>query len=135
MFFQQMKRLYEDVYNDKPNAEWNFGLGAAAAAAAVCVMIPIDVIKTRLVTQNCLSPHAYKGMYDCFTRVLKEEGIEAFYRSLPPRLMAVVPMIAIQFGVYDVVQKYFERSNFEERTAQLRRAAALRVKRRAQRKS
>ena len=132
MFFQQMKRLYEVAYSEKPNAEWNFGLGAAAAAAAVCVMIPIDVIKTRLVTQNSLSPNAYTGMYDCFTRILKEEGIEAFYRSLPPRLIAVVPMIAIQFGVYDIVQKYFERNNFEERTSQLRRAVALRNKRRIQ---
>ena len=129
-----MKRMYEVSYNEKPNAEWNFGLGAAAAAAAVCVMIPIDVIKTRLVTQNSLSPNAYKGMYDCFTRILKEEGIDAFYRSLPPRLIAVVPMIAIQFGVYDIVQKYFERNNFEERTSRLRRAVALRNQRRIQRK-
>ena len=29
-------------------------------------------------------------------RVLREEGVGAFYQSLPPRLMAVVPMIAIQ---------------------------------------
>ena len=35
----------------EPNAEMNFGLGALAAAGAVCVMIPVDVIKTRLVTQ------------------------------------------------------------------------------------
>ena len=41
-------------------------------------------------------PRAYKGVRDCFTRVLREEGVGAFYRSLPPRLMSVVPMIAIQ---------------------------------------
>ena len=41
-------------------------------------------------------PQAYKGMRDCFMRVLREEGVGAFYQSLPPRLMAVVPMIAIQ---------------------------------------
>ena len=29
-------------------------------------------------------------------RIFKEEGIGAFYRSLAPRLMSVVPMIAIQ---------------------------------------
>ena len=107
-------------------------------------MIPMDTIKTRLVTQvtrdlmhasiflfidyqiigflfvglfmctlylfNCLffpflfrpspqvanNPRAYKGVRDCFSRVLREEGVGAFYRSLPPRLMSVVPMIAIQ---------------------------------------
>lgn len=80
-----------------PNAEANFFLGAAAAAAAVCVMIPLDTVKTRLVTQ-VNGPMAYKGMRDCFVRVMKEEGVWAFYRSLPPRLMSVVPMIAIQVG-------------------------------------
>jgi hypothetical protein len=43
-------------------------------------------------------PIAYTGVRDCFYRILKEEGVGAFYRSLPPRLMSVVPMIAIQFG-------------------------------------
>ncbi len=96
MFFQQLKRVHEEFLGTSPNAETNFGLGALAAAAAVCVMIPVDVVKTRLVTQSCHSVGAYKGMRDCFFRILKEEGIEAFYTSLPPRLFAVVPMIAIQ---------------------------------------
>ena len=51
MFFQQMKRFHEEYMGKEPNAEMNFGLGALAAAGAVCVMIPVDVIKTRLVTQ------------------------------------------------------------------------------------
>ena len=47
-------------------------------------------------SQVANNPRAYKGVRDCFTRVLSEEGVGAFYRSLPPRLMSVVPMIAIQ---------------------------------------
>jgi hypothetical protein len=52
---------------------------------------------------------AYKGMRDCFFRVLKEEGIGAFYLSLPPRLMAVVPMIAIQVNYILLIYKFFLR--------------------------
>lgn len=51
MFFQQSKRMHEDLLGSAPNAETNFALGAVAAAASVCVMIPVDTIKTRLVTQ------------------------------------------------------------------------------------
>ena len=47
-------------------------------------------------TQVIDSPTAYKGMIDCGIRIMKEEGIGAFYRSLPPRLGTVVPMVAIQ---------------------------------------
>lgn len=76
-----------------------------ASATTVCVMIPMDTVKTRLVTQlNYPDMVPYKGINDCFRRVLKEEGIGAFYRGLVPRLLSVVPMIGIQFGVYEVRQ-------------------------------
>jgi hypothetical protein len=100
MFFQDFKERYRRYYNKKPSSKDNFLLGALAAAGATTVMIPMDTIKTRLVTQ-LEGPMAYKGVTDCFMRILKEEGPKAFYRSLPPRLFSVVPMIAIQFGVYE----------------------------------
>jgi hypothetical protein len=71
-------------------------------------MIPMDTIKTRLVTQgsSSLAPElAYKGIVDCAMRVYREEGLRAFYRGLPPRLVSVVPMIGIQFGVYEFAKR------------------------------
>lgn len=73
----------------------NFILGAAAAVGSVTVMIPMDTIKTRLVIQTC-EKGGYKGVTDCFVRMIREEGVGSLYRSLPPRLVSVVPMIAIQ---------------------------------------
>jgi solute carrier family 25 S-adenosylmethionine transporter 26 len=127
MFFQQLKRAYEDYMGTAPNSEASFVIGAAAAAASVCVMIPLDTIKTRLVTQMA-TPGAYKGMRDCFYRVMQEEGLGAFYNSLPPRLASVVPMIAIQFCIYETLKVQFERINYEKRLGQLRRIAANRAK-------
>ena len=98
------------MFDQKPTNEVNFVLGAIAAAGTVCVMIPIDTIKTRLVIQTGTSG-GYKGMTDCFFRILNEEGIGAFYRSLPPRLASVVPMIAIQFGVYEALKARFLKKN------------------------
>jgi len=43
MFFQQLKKSYEEVFHKKPNGEANFVLGALAAAGSVTVMIPIPV--------------------------------------------------------------------------------------------
>ena len=79
-----------------------------ASAAAVCIMIPMDTIKTRLVTQmstKAIAGVQYKGIIDCAVRVAKEEGIRTFYSGLPPRLISVVPMIGIQFGVYEAMKK------------------------------
>ncbi|CAM9876887.1 unnamed protein product [Discosporangium mesarthrocarpum] len=116
VFFQQFKRLHQRIV-DRPltNCE-NFILGAAAAGATVCLMIPLDTVKTRLVTQPSAAAAAataaagggqvvlYKGVLDCALRVAKEEGVGALYRSLTPRLVSVVPMIGIQFGIYEFVR-------------------------------
>jgi hypothetical protein len=37
--------------------------------------------------------------------VLDQEGAGAFYRALPPRLLAVVPMIGVQFSTYEMMKK------------------------------
>lgn len=87
-------------------------MGCMASAASVCIMIPMDTIKTRLVTQmsaKVIMGAPYKGIIDCAVRVAQEEGIKAFYRGLPPRLISVVPMIGIQFGVYEAMKKVMLR--------------------------
>jgi hypothetical protein len=38
-------------------------------------------------------------------KILKDEGIFSLYKSLPPRLLSVVPMIGIQFGVYELMKR------------------------------
>lgn len=37
--------------------------------------------------------------------MLKEEGVWSLYRALTPRLMSVVPMIGIQFAVYELMKR------------------------------
>ena len=83
-------------------------MGCMASTATVCIMIPVDTVKTRLVVQasaKALVGTPYKGIIDCAVRIAKEEGVRTFYRGLTPRLMSVVPMIGIQFGVYEAMKK------------------------------
>jgi hypothetical protein len=86
-------------------------------------MMPMDTIKTRLVTQlssTATTGTAYKGIIDCAVRVAQEEGIRTFYRGLSPRLLSVVPMIGIQFGVYEAMKKVMvQRKLSKERTGLL----------------
>ena len=120
MFFQQSKLAYKRIMGKSASNEVSFFLGAAAAAAGVAVMIPMDTVKTRLVIQNAASSKAYLGVRDCFIRIFKEEGIGAFYRSLPPRLASVVPMTAIQFGAYEIIKGYFLKQRSKSRVAKLK---------------
>lgn len=105
--FEQNKRIHSSVFKRPAKDIENSIMGCLASATTVCIMIPMDTVKTRLVTQmNYPDMVAYKGINDCFRRVLKEEGVGAFYRGLTPRLLSVVPMIGIQFGVYEFMKKF-----------------------------
>ena len=104
--FEQIKRVRTRIFKRPAKDFENSLMGCMASATTVCIMIPMDTVKTRLVTQlNYPNLEPYNGINDCFKRVLKEEGIGAFYRGLTPRLLSVVPMIGIQFGVYEFTKK------------------------------
>jgi hypothetical protein len=107
-----------DAISDRPAKNYeNTIMGCLASTCTVCIMIPMDTIKTRLVTQMSAPAAAgivpYKGIADCAIRVFREEGINAFYRGLAPRLISVVPMIGIQFGVYEAMKRVMLRRSLE----------------------
>ena len=106
-FFQQLKRT-RNMLSDRPAKNYeNTIMGGIASAATVCIMIPMDTIKTRLVTQSSgvgIVGKPYKGIIDCGVRIAKEEGVKTFYRGLAPRLISVVPLIAIQVCLRPRVQ-------------------------------
>jgi Mitochondrial carrier protein len=106
-FFQQLKQARNRLSHRPATDLENSIMGCVASTATVCLMIPMDTIKTRLVSQagRAASDQAYKGIIDCAVRVFREEGIGTFYRGLPPRLVSVVPMIGIQFGVYEFMKR------------------------------
>ena len=104
--FQQLKQAQLRIMERPPKDIENSFMGCIASATTVCIMIPMDTIKTRLVTQiNYPDLVPYNGIIDCARRIAKEEGMKTFYRGLPPRLISVVPMIGIQFGVYEFMKK------------------------------
>jgi Mitochondrial carrier protein len=106
--FQQLKKFRDRVAHNRPatNVENSF-MGCVASGTTVCVMMPLDTIKTRLVTQissKAATSIPYKGIVDCAFRMAREEGIKSFYQGIAPRLVSVVPMIGIQFGVYEFMK-------------------------------
>jgi solute carrier family 25 S-adenosylmethionine transporter 26 len=109
VLFQQLKAAQLKIMKREPSNLDNTVMGCLSSAATVAIMIPMDTVKTRLVTQN--ANRQYSGIMDCARQVLAKEGPRAFYKGLPPRLLSVVPMIGIQFGVYEFAKKLILRLN------------------------
>ncbi|KAJ1675441.1 mitochondrial aspartate-glutamate transporter agc1 [Spiromyces aspiralis] len=85
---------------------YNFGLGAIAGGVGATVVYPIDLVKTRMQNQRSavVGEIMYKNSFDCFKKVLRNEGAMGLYRGLGPQLVGVAPEKAIKLTVNDLMR-------------------------------
>lgn len=72
--------------------------GGGAVAAAVA---PVAAVAA---SAPGLPPEGYRGIADCASRILREEGWRAFYRGLTASYLGVVET-AVQFGLYGEMKR------------------------------
>ncbi|KAL1925359.1 uncharacterized protein VTP21DRAFT_242 [Calcarisporiella thermophila] len=84
----------------------SFALGSIAGAVGATVVYPIDLVKTRMQNQRSkvVGEILYKNSWDCFKKVVKNEGLLGLYRGLGPQLVGVAPEKAIKLTVNDLVR-------------------------------
>ncbi|XP_049619338.1 tricarboxylate transport protein B, mitochondrial [Syngnathus scovelli] len=108
--FYVMTSLKNWYKGDDPNKSINpvvtGSFGAIAGAASVFGNTPLDVIKTRM---QGLEAHKYKSTMDCAVKILRHEGLKAFYKGTVPRLGRVCLDVAIVFIIYEEVVKVLNR--------------------------
>ncbi|CAL9213998.1 unnamed protein product [Arabidopsis halleri] len=61
----------------------------------------MDMVKQRLQ----MGEGTYKGVWDCVKRVLREEGIGAFYASYRTTVLMNAPFTAVHFATYEAAKK------------------------------
>jgi solute carrier family 25 phosphate transporter 23/24/25/41 len=84
--------------------------GASAGFCGACVTMPLDVIKTRLMTgalHGLVKDQQgkvveYPSVPQAFKAVTQNDGFYALWRGLIPRLSALVPAGAITFCTYEL---------------------------------
>lgn len=81
----------------------------------VCIMHPLDLVKTRLQIQSgkALSktdPKYYNGVFDCFCKMYKYEGITSYWKGIIPPILAETPKRAVKVSslttVYELISTY-----------------------------
>ncbi|MBA0800936.1 hypothetical protein Gohar_011339, partial [Gossypium harknessii] len=81
----------------------------AGTAGPVCTG-PFDVVKTRLMAQSRDGGELkYKGMIHAIQTIYAEEGLQALWKGLVPRLMRIPPGQAIMWAVADQIIGLYER--------------------------
>ena len=106
--FQHLKRShFHYFYREASNRE-NAIMGGVASGVSVCILMPYENVKTRLVT-GCLPDGM--GITSGFAHIFRQEGPRALYSGTKPRLVSVVPMLAIQMTLYEACKRaYIHRS-------------------------
>lgn len=82
-------------------------VGAIAGGVGTFFSNPMDVVKTRVMTQ----PHLYTGVADALIKTYRGEGASAFFKGSVPRLMHKIPANAIFFAAYELFRRLLNVSN------------------------
>lgn len=79
--------------------------GAIAGMPAAYLTTPCDVIKTRLQVETRKGDTGYTSLTHCAKTVFKEEGLKAFFKGGPARIMRSSPQFGFTLAGYEVLQK------------------------------
>jgi len=82
--------------------------GGTAGAIASAIANPTDLMKVRLQTDGMakdeagnLLPKKYTGMADCFTKIVKQEGVPALWTGVGPTAGRATVLAAAELASYD----------------------------------
>jgi solute carrier family 25 protein 14/30 len=78
--------------------------GSMAGLIATVGALPIDVIKTRMMSQRVVkggSARIYQGSLDCLLTTVRSEGVAALYKGFLPSYLRIAPFNIIFFLTYE----------------------------------
>ncbi|KAM7255725.1 hypothetical protein ACFE04_008623 [Oxalis oulophora] len=76
--------------------------GGLAGVASWVSCYPLDVMKTRLQSQNENSPKRYNGIVDCFRKSVKQEGYNVLWRGLGTAVARAFVVNGAIFSAYEI---------------------------------
>ncbi|KAI1891489.1 hypothetical protein AGOR_G00144340 [Albula goreensis] len=97
MAYEQYKKLLSSE-SGKVKTHERFISGSLAGATAQTAIYPMEVMKTRLTLRKT---GQYSGMFDCAKKILKKEGVKAFYKGYIPNILGIIPYAGIDLAVYE----------------------------------
>jgi solute carrier family 25 citrate transporter 1 len=114
LVYGETRKFLDNYFNSTTFKD--FLSGCFAGICSVFVNNPIDVVKTQM---QGLQAQQYNGTLDCFSQILKNEGVAGFYKGVTPRLLRVSLDVALTFTIFAkmndiVIQKYLNYRGIKE---------------------
>ncbi len=82
------------------------GLGAVSGTFAQTITYPLDVVRRRMQMLGYGGQKVeYTSVLEAFRRVYTKYGLIGFYKGLIPNYLKVVPVVSINFVVYEYMKR------------------------------
>lgn len=107
--YSQLKKIIRNLLNRKsltPKEE--VIIGGVAGGCTGFLTTPLDLAKTRLMTQanpGVAASRQYSGIVDVLTKVVRTEGIPGLFKGSLARTAWLVPFTALYFGVHEASKR------------------------------
>ncbi|KAL1379083.1 hypothetical protein pipiens_015161 [Culex pipiens pipiens] len=85
----------------------NFMCGALSGTVATVITLPLDVVRTRLISQD--RNRGYKNSVQGLRMIYMQEGIRGMYRGLSPSVLQIAPLTGGQFMFYNIFGSLFRK--------------------------
>jgi solute carrier family 25 (adenine nucleotide translocator) protein 4/5/6/31 len=97
----------------------DFGMGGVSAAISKTVAAPIERVKLLIQNQDEMLKSGrlqerYKGIGECFARVIKDEGFMALWRGNLANVLRYFPTQALNFAFKDQIKRMFNKSQAKD---------------------
>lgn len=113
--YEKLKRVLSGTETGGKNPIAQMAAGTVSTMLHDAIMNPADVIKQRIQMYN--SP--YKNALTCGLSILKNEGLNAFYRSYPTQLGMNIPFHCTHLAIYEFTQEKINPRRIYNPTAHL----------------
>lgn len=90
----------------KLRKEESLVIGALAGMMGAFLSNPMDVVKTRMMTQKSMGgvEKRYANVVQCFWKIGKDEGMRAFMRGVGPQVVQKGMQYALYFAIYETLK-------------------------------
>lgn len=85
----------------------NFMCGALSGTVATVITLPLDVVRTRLISQD--PNRGYKNSVQGLKMIYVQEGVKGMYRGLSPAVFQIAPLTGGQFMFYNIFGSMFRQ--------------------------
>jgi solute carrier family 25 phosphate transporter 23/24/25/41 len=103
--FYTFRDWYATSFESRPSIPTLLAFGSFSSLCGQLVAYPFNLMRTKLQSQGLPGkPILYNGLWDCASKIYKNEGFMGFYRGGIANFSRNIPAVAISYAVYEKIR-------------------------------